>query len=95
MGQATDSLEGHTDSVTSVAFSPSGEQVLTGSTDHTAGLWIADNNLLIAELTERVCGVWGHDEEAIRAEIPDWHGCEVELAAVAEDLARYNELLGK
>src|SRR5690606_33174830 len=34
-------LEGHTDSVTSVAFSPDGTKVLTGSIDNTAKLWDA------------------------------------------------------
>jgi WD40 repeat protein len=32
-------LNGHTAEVTSIAFSPDGRQVLTGSTDNTARLW--------------------------------------------------------
>ena len=34
-------LEGHTDSVNSVAFSPDGATVATGSSDYTARLWSA------------------------------------------------------
>jgi WD40 repeat protein len=34
-------FEGHTDSVSSVCFSPDGRQVLTGSSDNTARLWDA------------------------------------------------------
>ena len=33
--------KGHSDSVTSVAFSPDGRYVVTGSGDHTAKLWEA------------------------------------------------------
>jgi hypothetical protein len=40
-------------------------------------LWITDNEPIIAKLTVRVCNVL--TEEQIRVEIPDWHGCEVEL----------------
>jgi WD40 repeat protein len=32
-------LEGHRDTVTSVAFSPDGRRVMTGSSDHTARVW--------------------------------------------------------
>jgi WD40 repeat protein len=32
-------LEGHTNSVTAVAFSPDGTRLLTGSEDNTARLW--------------------------------------------------------
>ena len=32
-------FSGHSDYVTSVAFSPDGQYILTGSSDHTAKLW--------------------------------------------------------
>jgi hypothetical protein len=66
--------------------------VLTGSEDGTVRIWIADNNLLVAELTRRVCGVFtDHD---IRKEIPGWNGCDAELTVVAADLKAYDALRG-
>jgi len=35
----THGVQGHTDCVTSVAFSPDGKQLATGSRDNTAKLW--------------------------------------------------------
>jgi hypothetical protein len=55
-------------------------------------LWLAGNNLLIAELTRRVCGVFTDDQ--IGKEIAGWRGCESELAAVANDLKAYDALRG-
>ena len=86
-------LEGHTKEVDSVAWSPNGRQVVTASTDGTARIWIADSGLLVARLTERVCKIM-RDEE-IRTEIAKWRGCEVELAAVAEELEMYWRLRGR
>ena len=38
-GIETQGFSGHIDAVASVAFSPDGKYVLTGSNDHTARLW--------------------------------------------------------
>ena len=43
-------LEGHTGQVTSVAFSPDGNTVLTGSIDRTARLWETASGKLLATL---------------------------------------------
>lgn len=41
-------LEDHTNTLTSVAFSPDGERIVTGSADHTAKLWdVASGKLLL------------------------------------------------
>lgn len=85
-------LEGHTDQVPAVAWSPDGQQVITGSFDRTARIWIVDQQLLIAELTRRVCDIFTDD--AIREEIPEWSGCAAALTAVKDDLAAYDRLRG-
>ena len=41
-GQFQEVLEGHEDWVNSAAFSPDGEQIVTGSDDNTARLWDAE-----------------------------------------------------
>src|SRR5258708_22048904 len=40
-------FSGHTDWVLSVAFSPDGKHILTGSFDHTARLWDVDSGQLV------------------------------------------------
>ncbi|MGB0384129.1 MAG: AAA-like domain-containing protein [Ardenticatenaceae bacterium] len=82
----------HSQRVWSLAWSPNGQQVLTSSWDGTARISIADETLLVAKLTERVCTVWHHQQDAISHQIPEWRGCEVELAAVADKLAAYDAL---
>jgi hypothetical protein len=53
-------LERAYDYMGEVRWSTDGQQVLTDSS-----IWIVDESLLMARLTEVVCMVWGHDEEAI------------------------------
>jgi WD40 repeat protein len=45
-------LRGHQQSVTSVAFSPCGRFLVSGSTDNTVRIW----TLELEELADRVCG---------------------------------------
>jgi WD40 repeat protein len=87
------SLRGHEDLVRVVAWHPNGKQALTGSSDGTIRLWLVDEELIIATLTRRACQI--SSEEMIRSQIQNWRGCEVEIKAVADQLAEYDALRGK
>ncbi len=54
MGQQLHILQGHTNRITSVAFSPDGTTVLTGSFDYTARLWDIKTRLQLGELVTTV-----------------------------------------
>ena len=51
-------LRGHTDTVTSAAFSPDGRQVVTASVDGTARVWDAATGQSLAVLTGHTGWVW-------------------------------------
>ncbi|MBI1291482.1 hypothetical protein GC173_09600 [bacterium] len=50
-GEVVREFAGHTRTVESVAFSPDGTRVLTGSTDHTARLWDASTGAVLRTFT--------------------------------------------
>ena len=58
-GALLQTLEGHTDSVTSVAFSPNGKQVVSGSDDQTVRLWDTATGALLQTLEghTHICGL--------------------------------------
>ncbi len=51
-------LKGHTGSVWSVAFSPDGTRILTGSWDKTAKVWDARTGTLLLELKGTQAGAY-------------------------------------
>ena len=59
-GENTHTLEGHTDDVNSVAFSPDSKTIATGSDDHTVRLWDAatgENTYILAKVQGPVSSV--------------------------------------
>ncbi|KAH9203227.1 hypothetical protein DL95DRAFT_350087 [Leptodontidium sp. 2 PMI_412] len=54
---ALQTLEGHSDSVTSVAFSPNGKQVVSGSWDNTVRIWDAATGAALQTLEGHLDGV--------------------------------------
>jgi WD40 repeat protein len=83
-------LEGHTFIINYVAWNPNNRQVLTGSADGTARTWLVSNDLIIADITRRVCGFFKDDD--IRTIISQWRGCNIELTAVDDDVIMYDAL---
>ncbi|MBI1746670.1 MAG: hypothetical protein HYR55_08785 [Acidobacteria bacterium] len=51
-------LEGHTDRVTSVVWSPDSTQLASGSWDRTVRVWAADDGRLVRTLTGHTDYVW-------------------------------------
>ncbi len=66
-GHALLELKGHTGEVTSVAFSPDGTRIVTGSEDQTAKVWDARTGTPLLELK----GHTGQVHE--RGVQPGWH----------------------
>ena len=58
-GKALVTLEGHTDSVMSAAFSPDGTRVVTASDDQTARLWDAATGKALVTLEGHRVGSLG------------------------------------
>jgi WD40 repeat protein len=71
-------LEGHSGVIWAATWSPDGKQILTGSGDTMAKIWITDNRPIIAELTRRLCNIFPDDE--ITQENPAWRGCTLVIA---------------
>ncbi|HJZ49835.1 MAG TPA: protein kinase, partial [Roseiflexaceae bacterium] len=74
----------------SVAWSPDGRQALTGGGDHAVRAWLMGDDLIVAELTRRMCGVL--DDSAIGTAIAGWRGCESQLASFRGGQAAYDAL---
>lgn len=72
------------------SWSASGGHIASATLDQKVRLWLG-RAALAARLVERVCS--STDESEIKAEIPEWQGCQAELAAVADNLAQYKHLM--
>jgi WD40 repeat protein len=81
--QALSTLSGHDVPVWAVGWSPKGDQVITGSFDKTARLWVADSHIMVAGLSQYICGHF--TDTQIRTEISAWQGCTAELATMTQD----------
>ncbi|HEU4323385.1 MAG TPA: hypothetical protein VFS21_09600 [Roseiflexaceae bacterium] len=95
-GREIYTFQGHTSRVSGVAWSPDGKTLLTGSYDDSARIWAVDRELLMADLTRRVCDT--SDEGAALPELVrgwGWEGCAAALAVVQDDLTEYDRLRGR
>jgi len=57
-GREIRTFSGHSDRVTSVAFSPDGRQVLSGSYDNTTRIWDISTGKEIAQFISFIDGEW-------------------------------------
>ncbi len=49
-GELVRTLEGHTDMVNSVSFSPDGQSIVSGSRDNTIRVWLVERGVLVLTL---------------------------------------------
>ncbi|HEU5101727.1 MAG TPA: protein kinase [Roseiflexaceae bacterium] len=74
----------------SVAWSHDGGQALTGGGDRAGRIWLMSDDVIVAELTRRMCGLF--DDVTIGATVAGWPGCQAQLAALRPGLEAYDAL---
>jgi WD40 repeat protein len=79
--------------ILSIAWSPDGQQLLTGNEDRAVRILLVGKQLILADVTRRVCDLFVNQE--INDLMPNWRGCETEIAKVQTDLKTYDALQSK
>ncbi|GAB4206351.1 MAG: hypothetical protein OHK0022_33340 [Roseiflexaceae bacterium] len=95
-GREIYTLQGHISRVSGLAWSPDGKTLLTSSYDDTARIWALDRELLVADLTRRVCDTTNQGQtigEVVKGWV--WDGCPAALSAVQTNLTEYDRLRGR
>ncbi|NOK63454.1 MAG: hypothetical protein GFH25_541276n7 [Chloroflexi bacterium AL-N10] len=83
-GTLVRTLDNHTGGVLEVGWRHNGYNLVTGSDDGTTHVWLADQEEILALITERLCTLFS--EESLNNVITNWRGCAIETQATGSQL---------